>query len=75
MKYAKTAISLVVASLTSLTFADVIEAKLDTDKKYQTIENFTAADAWSGNFVGKFFSEDQKGKLAKWLFSQKFGED
>ena len=75
MKYAKTAISLVVVSLTSLTFADVIEAKLDTDKKYQTIENFTAADAWSGNFVGKFFSEDQKGKLAKWLFSQKFGED
>lgn len=45
---------------------------LDTGKKFQTIDNFAAADAWSGNFVGKYFDESEKGKIAKWLFSKSF---
>ena len=52
-----------------------LDVKIDTDKKYQTIDNFAAADAWSGNFVGQFFEESQKGQIAKWLFSQKIGAD
>ncbi len=51
------------------------EATIDTDKTYQTIDHFTAADAWSGNFVGQYFDESQKGQLAKWLFSQEIGKD
>ena len=50
-------------------------ANIDTTKQFQTIDSFTASDAWSGNFIGKFFDADKKEQLAKWLFSQKFGED
>ncbi len=52
-----------------------ITAKIDPGKTFQTIDGFAASDAWSGNFIGKFFAEDKKEKLAKWLFSQKYGED
>ena len=52
-----------------------INATANLDKQFQTIESFTASDAWSGNFIGKFFADDKKEKLAKWLFSQKYGED
>lgn len=45
------------------------------EKTFQTIDHFAAADAWSGNFVGKYFPEEQRGQIAKWLFSQKFGAD
>ena len=38
----------------------------------QTIEYFGAADAWSGNFVGKYWSEVSKQKIADWLFSQEY---
>lgn len=50
-------------------------ANIDTTKQFQTIDSFTASDAWSGNFIGKFFDADKKEQLSKWLFSQKFGED
>ena len=52
-----------------------ITVKIDPGKTFQTIDGFAASDAWSGNFIGKFFAEDKKEKLAKWLFSQKYGED
>lgn len=55
--------------------ASAINATANLDKQFQTIESFTASDAWSGNFIGKFFADDKKEKLAKWLFSQKYGED
>ena len=34
-------------------------ANIDTTKKFQTIDSFTASDAWSGNFIGKFFAFKQ----------------
>ncbi len=37
---------------------------------YQQIENFAAADAWSGAFVGKFWAETEKRQIAEWLFSR-----
>lgn len=55
--------------------APAINATANLDRQFQTIESFTASDAWSGNFIGKFFADDKKEKLAKWLFSQKYGED
>ena len=55
--------------------ASAFDAKIDTAKTHQTIDNFTAADAWCGNLVGRYFDEAQKGQIAKWLFSQKIGAD
>ena len=39
---------------------------------HQTIEFFGAADAWSGNFVGKYWSENSKKQIADYLFSQDY---
>ena len=55
--------------------ASAFDAKIDTAKTHQTIDNFTAADAWCGNLVGRYFDDAQKGQIAKWLFSQKIGAD
>lgn len=37
---------------------------------YQTIADFGASDCWTADFVGKYFSNSEKEKSAKWLFSQ-----
>lgn len=55
--------------------SDIREISIDVSKKYQTIENFAASDAWSGNFVGQHFNDEQKSQIAKWLFSQELGRD
>lgn len=39
---------------------------------YQTIEDFGASDCWTADFVGRYYSDAQKEKAAKWLFSQEF---
>jgi len=56
-------------------WADRREVTIDPSKRHQEIDQFTASDAWSGNFVGRYFEEPQKGLIAKWLFSQKIGAD
>ena len=38
--------------------------------QHQTIEFFGAADAWSGNFVGKYWSDVAKRDIADLLFSE-----
>ena len=40
------------------------------ETRHQTIEFFGAADAWSGNFVGKYWSDSRKNEIADYLFSQ-----
>lgn len=54
------------------TFAAVARQKvtINPDTRHQTIEFFGAADAWSGNFVGKYWSDNAKAKVADYLFSQ-----
>ena len=37
---------------------------------YQTMVDFGASDCWTADFVGKYFSNTEKEKAAKWLFSQ-----
>ena len=37
---------------------------------YQTIEDFGSSDCWTADFVGKHFSEAEKEKSARWLFSR-----
>lgn len=55
--------------------AQKLDVSINPQKTHQTIDNFTAADAWSGNFVGQYFEESQKDQIAKWLFSQELGAD
>lgn len=38
-------------------------------RTFQTIESWGAADAWSGNFVGKDWNEKERQQIADWLFS------
>ena len=63
------------ACAASFAFAGGLTVEINPKKTFQTIDHFAAADAWSGNFVGKYFPEEQRGQIAKWLFSQKFGAD
>ena len=62
------------ALIPALAFAS-LDVKIDASKTHQKIDNFAAADAWSGQFVGQYFNDAQKGQVAKWLFSQKIGAD
>lgn len=43
---------------------------VNPELRHQTVEFFGAADAWSGNFVGKYWSEGARNKIADYLFSQ-----
>ena len=68
---------LAIASLAvaSKLIATQLDITIDTEKTYQSIDNFAASDAWSGNFAGQYFDERQKNQIAKWLFSQELGAD
>lgn len=63
----------------SLAFALNLSAQqrvtIDPQTQHQTIEFFGAADAWSGNFVGKHWGEAQKSQIADYLFSQQVDAD
>ena len=50
--------------------SQVRELKVNPLKTYQTINHFTASDAWCGNFVGQYWEPAQKEQIARWLFSQ-----
>ncbi len=43
---------------------------INPETQYQTIEFFGAADAWSGHFVGEYWSDIAKRDIADLLFSQ-----
>lgn len=47
---------------------------IDTNVKYQTIDNFSASDAWRSDFIGKYWPEEKKNRLADILFSREFDE-
>lgn len=36
---------------------------------YQTIRSFGASDCWTADYVGRYFSDTEKEKAARWLFS------
>ena len=55
--------------------AFAIDVKIDTSKTRQTIDNFAAADAWSGYFVGQYFDESQKGQIAISIGDFKLAEE
>ncbi len=45
---------------------------LTPNTTYQTIQDFGASDCWTADFVGKCFSDAEKEKSARWLFSREF---
>jgi O-glycosyl hydrolase len=49
-----------------------IKIELNPDVKFQTIRNFGASDGWSTQFVGKYFSNEQKERIAEILFSKDY---
>ena len=51
------------------------EVTIDTSAKKQTIQDFGASDCWSTEFVSDYFSETEKTKAAKWLFSKQMDAD
>ena len=48
---------------------------IDVSTKIQTIQDFGSSDCWSTEFVSDYFSETEKGKAAKWLFSKGMDAD
>lgn len=53
----------------------VLEIKLNTSETFQTIHNFGASDAWSTQFVGAYWPDATKNKIAELLFSSSNKED
>lgn len=49
--------------------ADII---IDASKQYQTIHHFGSSDAWTMDYVGKYWANSEKEAAAKKLFSQQF---
>ena len=47
---------------------DVCKFVINSSVKYQTIDNFSASDGWSMQFIGLWPNEKQK-RMADWLFS------
>ena len=47
-----------------------VSMTIDTSVSYQTIRDFGASDCWTTEFISDYFSETEKAKGAKWLFSQ-----
>lgn len=45
---------------------------VDLDTKYQTIKGFGASDAWNCDYVGKYWNDSIKEKIAELLFSKDF---
>lgn len=70
-------IALFFAMLSAIVVAEAqpLKVSINPDQKHQTIEYWAAADAWSGDFVGKYWSETSKQKIADWLFSQEYDEN
>ena len=52
-----------------------VSVSIDTSMCYQTIQDFGASDCWTTEFIGDYYSESEKAKGAKWLFSQQMDAD
>lgn len=55
-----------------IAFSQINTVTINPSIKYQEIDYFTASDAWSGNFVGMHWANEEKEQIARWLFSQQY---
>lgn len=67
----KILLALISLSIKGLCFSQTT-VQIDPSKTYQTIDGFAASDCWNGNYVGKFWSDDVKEQISKYLFSRDF---
>lgn len=52
--------------------ADIIKnISINITETYQIIDGFGASDCWTGNYVGKYWNEETKERIAEMLFSKK----
>lgn len=58
-----------------MTAQPVSSLKVVPGKSYQTIEGFGASDAWNSEFIGRYWSEEEKEKAARLLFSKGWNKD
>ena len=75
MKMKKITLALISLLVALATEAQPLSVTINPSESKQTIEYFAAADAWSGNFVGKYWSETAKQQIADLLFSQEYDEN
>lgn len=52
-----------------------LDIKANLENQHQTIRNFGASDGWNTQFVGLYFNESQKERLAELLFSKEKNND
>ena len=64
--------SVVLFCTATFCFGQVKHISVNPSKTFQVIDNFAASDAWSGNFVGKYWSDTAKQQIAEWLFSTEY---
>jgi len=50
-------------------------ATVDMATTLQTMRDFGASDCWTVDYVGQYFSDGEKAKAAKWLFSKELDAD
>jgi len=67
-------IAVLFSIITFPTFAQQTPERYRIDKsvEYQTIDNFSASDAWRSDFIGKYWPEKKKNELADILFSHEY---
>ncbi|MCL2879445.1 MAG: hypothetical protein FWF29_04290, partial [Treponema sp.] len=53
----------------------VQQLTIDANKRFQTIRGFGASDCWMADYVGKYWAEPEKEKIAAWLFSRNLKSD
>ncbi|HZG85974.1 glycoside hydrolase [Paenibacillus sp.] len=53
--------------------AGAVQVTIDASAKHQTIDNFGASDAWSMDPLGKYWTEENKARVADLLFSREKG--
>jgi O-glycosyl hydrolase len=52
-----------------------LSVTVDAGTEHQTIRSFGASDAWNVEFVGEYWEEAEKEKIAEWLFSTEMDEE
>lgn len=51
--------------------SDVVKnVSIDLNKRHQIIDGFSASDCWTPNYVGKYWSAEEKESISNLLFSQ-----
>jgi O-glycosyl hydrolase len=69
--------TILLASLIATSYslsAQEIRLSLDPDSVHQAIHSFAASDAWSAQYIGKFYPDHKKEQIAEWLFSKELDE-